>query len=303
MYRDRTDNFFPEDLYEPLWVEPFFLKKYYNSQHQSARFAFGVQKAPPEYPQPHLVERRLIKKLKQHVEKACKILCLKADESLLSLSLSPNGTDLYETVDEVKRLRKKVIGKKDLIIAYRAIPEPRPLGTAHINLILRVKTKNVMIIRSNIDKKLQDEGEVHEFWKNKETGEFTYTYSDQCRDIARNSIPGPIWYAYKTMITEIGLQSHDIITEVSKRPERVEYASAIEAAAWRGHAGLHPSGGQRKEIKSRKKQPVTLNYNKGEISPILKHRGFLNPILAKAMRENILQRSKLQHRSTKTFIS
>ncbi len=299
MFRDRTDNFSPENLDETLWVEPFFLKKYYRSQHQSARFAFGVQKAPPEYPLPHLVERRLIKKLRQHREKACEILCLNTDESLLSLSLSPNGTDLYETVDEVKRLRKKVIGKKDLIIAYRAIPEPRPLGTAHINLILLVKTKNVMAVRSNIDKKLQDEGKVYEFWENKKTGEFTYTYSDQCRDIARNYIPPPIWYAYKTMITEIGLQSHDIITEVSKRPERVKCASAIEAAAWRGHAGLQPSGGKRKEIKSKKKQRVTLNYSKGEISPTLKRRGFLNPMFAKAIREHILQRSKLQPHTSK----
>ncbi len=154
------------------------------------------------------------------------------------------------------------------------VPEPRPIGTAHGNIVIKCLNTNVMHLIRDFERKLAKERDIYKFWRNSITGEITYTYEQQISDKRAGKIPGPLWYALKTTNTKIhrqGLQRHNIISEITMRARREKDASAIEASAWRTYAGLNISFSQ-----DSKKSPVppssTLTYSKHQIPPILSER-------------------------------
>lgn len=132
---------------------------------------------------------------------------------------------------------KKFFKKRRPILARLSVPEPRPHGTAHYNVILKLQCEAVAGIKKTLNTLYRGERDIFEFWKDRDTRESTYSYDQQCiDDRTPGHIPGPIWYALKTTITRVGksgLQSHDIIEELRCFEELGKRAPAIVALAWR----------------------------------------------------------------------
>lgn len=258
------------DIHKPyLWCPLEWVEAWYLTYLNSARLRLGMQGHPWSAVAPSSVEEMRLRDQKKYMRRALERLLVKPDECLISFSVSPKGDDIDKTVAEFRRLRSKLLDGDSRILACMVVPEPRPIGTAHGNILVKCLTTNAMGLMKTFERKLEKKGNIYEFWKDPITGELTNTREEQLRYTRVGKIPGPIWYALKTTHTKVhkdGLQRHNIIAEVTRRVRREKEASAIEASAWRKYAGLNISF-RCKPKDSSADECSTLTYSKHQIPP------------------------------------
>lgn len=216
------------------------------------------------------VEGSVIADGRKRMQHAKRELRLRPGEFLLGFTIAPHGNDLDETVAKAQRLLKKLSKKHRPILARLTVPEPRPHGTAHYNVILKLQCEAVAGVVKTLNRLYGGEGDIFKLWADRETGELTYSYDQQrIDDRIPGRIPGPIWYALKTTITPVGksgLQSHDIIEELRCFKELEKRAPAIVALAWRQHARLRITL-PRKRLRPTASKPDSVIYNIPLITP------------------------------------
>lgn len=252
-----------------FWCPPEWVKPWYLAFLNSARLRLGMQGRPWSAIAPSTVERMHLREQKKYTQRALERLLVTPDECLISFSVSPKGDDIDKTVAEFRRLRSKLLSKESRILAYMVVPEPRPIGTAHGNIIVKCLTTDAKGLMDTFERKLEKASKIYEFWKDPMTGELTNTHEAQLRYIRIGKVPGPIWYALKTTTTKVhtnGLQRHDIIAEVTRRAQSERHASAIEASAWRKYVGLNISFNHKPKGSSGN-HASTLTYSKRQIFP------------------------------------
>jgi hypothetical protein len=278
------------------WCPLEWVEAWYPTFLNSARNRVGMWGRPWSAVPPNIVEEILLKQLKIYMKRALEKLLLKPDECLISFSIAPKGDNIDKTVAEFRRLRSKLLDEDSRILAYMVVPEPRPIGTAHGNILVKCLATNAMSLKKTFDRKLEKEGKIYKFWEDRVTGELTYTHEEQVCDARASRIPGPIWYALKTTRTKVhkdGLQRHNIIAEITKRARSEKDASAIEASAWRKYVGLNISFSQKSREPSTK-HPSTLTYSKHQIPPLTPRRlppfvqGYMLVHAATVRREKLL---------------
>ncbi len=216
------------------------------------------------------VEGSVIADGRERMQHAKRELRLRPGELLLCFTIAPHGDELDETITKARRLLNKLSKKRRPILARLSVPEPRPHGTAHYNVILKLRCEAVAGVMKTLDTLYKGEGDIFKLWADRETGELTYSYDQQCiDDRIPGRIPGPIWYALKTTVTRVGksgLQSHDVIGELRCFEELEKRAPAIVALAWRQHAGLRITS-SRKRLGPPASKPDSVIYNIPLITP------------------------------------
>lgn len=202
---------------------------------------------------PKTVESAIIAEGEAYIKRAKEEFRLKPDEVLLAFCIAPISQNVEASIAVCHNLRGKLKDKKKRLQKCMVVPEPRHNGHAHYNVIARLCVKDVMNVLARLKALFQRHGLIFKPWTDPDTGEFTYTYEQQCIDDNSNRTPAPIGYALKTMLSWVGLKSHDIATELKRRKTRDAFASAIEAKIWRRNLRLNVTFGHKnKKIPSQK---------------------------------------------------
>jgi hypothetical protein len=256
----------PQDANFP-WCQPESVKATYEKLHQKLPFKLGKLGRPVTA---RSVENSVVADGYKRMRRAKEELRLRPKECLLCLTIAPHGDDLGKTIAEAQQLLKKFFKRRRPILARLSVPEPRPHGTAHYNVILKLRCEAVAGVTKTLNTLYKDKRDIFELWEDHDTGESTYSYDQQCiDDRIPGLIPGPIWYALKTTITRVGesgLESHNIIEELRRSETLEEHAPAIVALAWRQHAGLRITR-SRMRLRSPASKPDSVIYNIPLITP------------------------------------